>query len=199
MFTALNIDQVSQLDDFSFAESNGLFLDALALSPTNETALFGAAVTEIFLLEDNTDVRAVVEDWEAWLEDEPLTPSPLATLLGPAVTAIGDPVTLPLSFSTETAEQVARSGMVALELAGGPALVHAPPPSVEELQTVLRDVVRPALIEALGHLLAITNSSFTFTVTEAMQGELPIDADPLELDYTEILAMQANQRAKSVC
>ena len=76
-------------------------------------------------------------------------------------------------------------------LAGGPALTHAPPPSVEELQTVLRDVVRPALITALEHLSDITNSSFTFTVTPAMQGELPMDADPLELDYTEILALQA--------
>ena len=190
MFTGLNIDNVSQLDDFSFAESNTLFLEALAASPSDETASFGAAVTGIFLLEDNLDVRAVIEDWEAWLEDEP-SPSPVATLLGPAVTAIGDPITLPLSFSTETVEQVAHSRMVPLELAGGPARVHAPPPSVGELQTVLRDVVRPALIEAMGHLAAITNSSFTFTVTERMQGELPIDADPLELDYTEILVLQA--------
>ena len=190
MFIGLNIGDVSGLDDFSFEESNGLFLDALSASPTNETALFGAAVTGIFLLEDDADVRAVVEDWEAWLEDEPTAP-PVAMLLGPAVSVIGDPITLPLSFSTETAEQVARSGMVALALAGGPALVHAPPPSVEELQTVLRDVVRPALVTALEHLSDITNSSFTFTVTEAMQGELVNNADPLELDYTEILALQA--------
>ena len=190
MFTGLNIDSVSQLDDFSFAESNTLFLEALVASPSNETALFGAAVTGIFLLEDNTDVRAVVEDWDAWLEHDTIS-SPLATLLGPAVTAIGDPITLPLSFSTETAEQVVYSGIAAYELGGGPALVHDPPPSVAELQTVLRDVVRPALIEALGHLVAITSSSFTFTVTEAMQGELLIDADPLELDLTEILALQA--------
>ena len=190
MFTGLNIGDVSQLDDFSFAESNTLFLEALVASPSDETALLGAAVTGIFLLEDNSDVRAVIEDWDAWLEDEPII-SPVAMLLGPALTAIGDPITLPLSFSTETVEQIAQSGMVALELAGGPARVHAPPPSVEELQTVLRDVVRPALIEAMGHLLAITNSSFTFIVTERMQGDLPIDADPLELDYTEILALQA--------
>ena len=104
MFAALNINDVSQLDDFSFAESNGLFLDALSASPTDETALLGAAVTGIFVLEGNTDVRAVVDDWDAWLQDEPTSPSPLATLLGPAVRSIGDPVTLPLSFSTETAD-----------------------------------------------------------------------------------------------
>ena len=190
MFTALNIDEVSQLDDFSFAESNALFLEALSASASNDTASFGAAVTGIFLLEDNTDVRALVDDWDAWLEDDTI-PALVASLLGPAVTAIRDPITLPLGFSTGTIEQVTYSGMTAFEFAGGPALVHDPPPSVEELQTVLRDVVRPALIEALEHLVAITNSSFTFTVTPAMQGELEIDADPLELDYTEILALQA--------
>ena len=79
MFTGLNIDSVSQLDDFSFAESNSLFLQALSASPSNETALFGAAVTGIFLLEDNTDVRAVVEDWDAWLEDDTIS-SPLCTI-----------------------------------------------------------------------------------------------------------------------
>ncbi len=105
MFTGLNIDAVSGLDDFSFEESNGLFLAALSAAPTNETALFGAAMTGIFLLEDNTDVRALVDDLDAWLEEDE-TPSPIATLLGPALTAIRDPITLPLGFSTGTIEQV---------------------------------------------------------------------------------------------
>ena len=106
MFTGLNIDAVSGLDDFSFEESNGLFLAALSAAPTNETALFGAAVTGIFLLEDNADVRGLVDDWDAWLNDGP-NPSPVATLLGPAVTAIRDPITMPFGFSTGTIEQVA--------------------------------------------------------------------------------------------
>ena len=150
-------------------------------------------MTGIFLLEDNADVRGVVDDWDAWLEED-ATPSPVATLLGPALTAIRDPITLPLGFSTGTIEQVSYSGMAAFEFAGGAALTHDPPPSVAELQRVLGDVVQPALIDALEHLLDI-NSSFTFTVTEAMQGELEIDADPLELDYTEILTMQAGLQA----
>ncbi len=91
MFTGLNIDAVSGLDDFSFEESNGLFLAALSAAPTNETALFGAAMTGIFLLEDNADVRGVVDDWDAWLDDDDGPTDPVATLLGPALTAIRDP------------------------------------------------------------------------------------------------------------
>ena len=194
MFTGLNADSVAQLDEFSFAESNALFLEALTTSPSNDTASFGTAVTGIFLLEDNPDVRALVDDWDAWLDEDTIQGS-IASLLGPAIAAIRDPLTLPLGFSTETMEQVAYSGTVALELASGPARVQHAPPSLERHQTVLREVVRPALIAAVGHLFEITNSGFTFTVTEAMQGESPIDADPLELDYTEILAMQAGLKA----
>ena len=128
------------------------------------------------------------------MADDP-APSPVATLIGPAVTAIGSPTTLPLGFSTGTITQVAYSGLAAFDFARGPAMVHDPPPSVEELQAVLAEVVLPALLEAEEHLFEITNSSFTFTVTEKMQGELPIDADPLELDYTEILTMQAGVQA----
>ena len=194
-FSGLNVESVSQLDEFSFAESNALFLDALALSISEDvafptSALLGAAVTGIFLLEDDPDVRALVDDWQAWFEDDTI-PAPVATLVGPALTAIGDPITLPLGFSTGRVEQVAYSGMAAFELARGPALVHDPPPLFSEHQTVLRDVVRPVLIQALAYLLGITDSDFTFAVTPRMQGELPLDADTLELDYTEVLTMQA--------
>ena len=200
MFIGLNIDSVRQLDDFSFAESNALFLEALAMSPSEDvafpnTALLGAAVTGIFLLEDDPAVRAVAEDWEAWLHDE-FIETPVATLLGPALTAIGDPITLPLGFSTGTVEQVANSGVAMFGLAGGPILTHgAPAPSVAEAQTVLRDLVRPALTQALRYLVGIADKKYTFTVSPRMQGELPADANPLELDYTEILAMRASLQA----
>jgi len=190
----LQIDSVRQLDEFSFAESNALFLEALALSPSNDTASIGAAMTGIFLLEDNSRLRALADEVEAWAEDEG-TASPVAMLLAPAMAAIGDPMTLPLGFSTGTVQQVARSGMAAVELLVGPILTHGTPPSVVEAQTVLEEVVRPVLSQALAHLLGITNSDFTFTVTPRMQGEDPIDADPLELDYTEILTMQAGLEA----
>ena len=108
LFIGLNAEELSQLDDFSFAESNALFLNALALSPSDATALFGAAVTGIFLLEDNSRLRALADEVEAWAEDDS-TASPVAMLLGPAMTAIGDPMTLPLGFSTATIEQVAHS------------------------------------------------------------------------------------------
>ena len=186
--------RLGRLDEFSFAESNALFLEALALSPSENVpfptaALFGAAVTGIFLLEDNSRLRALADEVEAWVLDD--SASPVAMLLGPAMTAIGDPMTLPLGFSTGTVEQVAHSGMTAVELVGGPILVHGTPPSVMEAQAALEEVVRPVLSQALSHLLGITDSDFTFTVTPRMQGENPTDADPLELDYTEILTMQA--------
>lgn len=190
MFAALNIGGVSGLDDFSFGPANELFNQALTLSPSNDTASFGAAVTGIFMVEDDSDVRAVVEAWDAWLNDDVTTPPLAESLMAAAVASIRGPVSLPVSLSTRSLEQVAYSGEVAYELMSEP-LLSGPPPSTEGTQTVLSEVVRPALIAALGHLEDIGDESFTFTVTEAMQGEDEIDADPLELDFTEVLAIQA--------
>jgi hypothetical protein len=190
LFTALNISSVGGLDSFSFAESNSLFNQALGLSPSNDTASFGAAVTGVFLLEDNADLRALVEDFDAWLEED--TIQPLASVLvQPAIASVRDPLSLPLSFASAPLQDVARMGELAVQLTGGPALAHDPPPSVTELQDVLRQVVRPAMIEALDHLAEINSSGFVFTITERMQGEDPTFADPLELDMTEIFAIQA--------
>jgi len=82
-------------------------------------------------------------------------------------------------------------GELTVQLAGGPVLAHDPPPSITELQDLLRQVVRPAMIEALDHLAEINNSGFVFTITERMQGEDPTFANPLELDMTEVFAIQA--------
>ena len=192
LFAAVNIDVVADLDGLSFAESNSLFNQALAVSPSNDTASFGAAVTGIFLLEDNTDLRALIDDWDEYFDDAPIAPPIIPLILvGPAVAAVREPLTLPLGFSTETLEELAFSGKLAVALTTGPMTTHVAPPSIGQLQAVLREVVRPVMLEALDHLLDITNTAFVFTITEAMQGEAPIDADPLELDFTEILALQA--------
>lgn len=190
MFAALNIGSVAGLDDFSFEPANSLFAQALLMSPSNDTAAFGVAVTTVFMLEDDSQVRGLVEDWDAWLEEDTIPPL-LQTLIKPALEIGWEPATLPLGFSTSTVEQIAYSGVVVQQLANAPLLAHDPPPDVTEMQTVLRDVVRPAMIDALAALAEINSAGFVFTLTEAMQGEDALNADPLELDYTEVLALRA--------
>ncbi|MDX1744484.1 MAG: hypothetical protein R3324_00985 [Halobacteriales archaeon] len=196
MFAALNIDSVEQLDDISFAEAHGLFKDALALSPSNDTAAFGAAVTRIFLLEDDGDIRRLIDEWDAWLHDDVTATAPstlVQSLVGPAVASIPDPMGLPLSLGTGTLRDVTYGSMEAIAdgLFEAAELTHGPPPSIEALQTALGEVVAPALLEALQLIAEIDDVDFVFVVTEAMQGETEVDADPLELDFTEVLAMEA--------
>jgi hypothetical protein len=190
LLVALNIDGVAGLDDFSFEPAHSLFVEALALSPSNDTASFGAGITTIFMLEDDSRVRAIAEDLDAWLEEDAISPL-LQTLLRPAAGTLLTPGSLPLGFSTTQVEQVAYSGLSVAGLTDVPLPSDDPPPSITEAQAVLREVVRPALIEALDDLAEIENPDFTFTVTEAMQGESEAEADPLELDFTEILALRA--------
>ena len=198
LFTAVNIDSVSGLDDFSMAAAHSLFDQALAAAPSNDTAAFGAAATALFLLEDDARIRGLLEDWDNWVGldfgDDPTGPtppmSPAVGLLAPAMQAIRQPFGFQPTLSADVLEGVVYGGASAVGLARAPAL-SGPPPSLTEHQSVLQDVVSPAVLEAAALMAELTNPSFTFTITEQMQGELPVDADPLELDFTEIYGIKA--------
>jgi len=192
MYATLNISDLPDLDTISFAMANSLFDQALAAAPSNDTAAFGVAVTTIFMLEDDPGMRAAADQWKAWVEEGPDPVGPMPTLFAPATPLTWGRTTLPLEVSGVDVLRLARSGLAATELARAPTEVAlAPPPSITAHQALLSNVVAPTLRDALDALLQITDAGFVFTVTPAMQGELPINADPLELDYTEVLAIQA--------
>ena len=65
------------------------------------------------------------------------------------------------------------------------------PPTLAEHQDLIRDIVVPAVADALTVLNTIVSPTFTFAVTERMQGENPGEADVLELDMTEVLTLRA--------
>lgn len=192
MFTALNAESVADLDDVSFAHVNQLFHDALDLSPSNDTAAFGAAVTGIFLLEDDPQLRQIADEWEAWLEEDDAPPIiPLTRIAGVPASLRWGRATLPLELPLADMEGLARAGLVASDLARAPLGARVDPPDISGYREVLLDVVVPALAEAAELLEEIESSAFVFTVTEAMQGEMENEAEVLELDLTEVLILRA--------
>jgi hypothetical protein len=64
------------------------------------------------------------------------------------------------------------------------------PPTPEEHQDLLDRIVEPALTAALQALNSVDSPDFSFTITERMQGESSVEADPLELDLTEIYGLR---------
>ncbi|MCI0347552.1 MAG: hypothetical protein L0221_19295, partial [Chloroflexi bacterium] len=73
------------------------------------------------------------------------------------------------------------------DLTGGAAPF---PPTLDAMQAVVRDVVRPALVDAQAALSTVVDPAFTFTITPEMQGDLPADGEFREWDFTEVLALR---------
>ena len=69
------------------------------------------------------------------------------------------------------------------------------PPTLAEMQTVLRDVVLPALQTSLAAVETMDDPNFLFIVTDRMQGRSAPSTDPdevpREIDYTDVLFLKA--------
>lgn len=190
LFATINAQSVSDFDLISFDEAHSLFSQALEQSPTNPTAAFGVAITTIFVLENDPEIRALAEEWEAWLEAENQSPM-VRTLMAAPTPLRWERTELPLDLSGTDVRRLVEVGRVAHDITTVSASSHGAPPSVVRHQTVLGDVVLPALESALAAIEQVDDPGFVFTVTERMQGEDPALAEPLELDHTEVLVLRA--------
>jgi hypothetical protein len=194
MFAAANVGSVSDLDDVSFEEAHTLFTQALASAPTNHTAAFGVAVTTVFRLEDDAEVRSLAEEWEAWSEDVPV--ESLDLFVAPPTPLRWGRAQLPLDLAGADVRRLASAGGLAVrQLMELTSLTDATVPSLAQSQDVLLRVVRPAVEAALAALARIDDAAFVFIVTPRMQGEDATTADSLQLDHTEVLVLRASLEA----
>ncbi len=190
LYVAVNIGEVAALDDFTFATARDLFEDAYTADPTNETAALGLAMTTIFVLEDDPVLRATADDWESWLDSH--DPDDLIS-----VSALVDPspllwnrATLPTDFGASALLRATRAETLTDIVLPSSRVVDFPP-TLAEHQDLIRDIVIPAVADALTVLSTIDSPTFTFAITERMQGENPGEADVLELDMTEVFTLRA--------
>ncbi len=191
LYAALNeLDNVSDLDGLTFEPTRVLFEEAYGQDPSNEVAALGLAMATIFVLEDNPQLRAAVDDWEVWLENhdelEDIAKAPAR--LGAATPFFWGRATLPTDITGGALQNAAGLGLARGLLT--PATDGDYPPTIAEHQAVLRDVIVPALEAALTPLATVDDPNFVFVITPRMQGEDPAEADSLELDLTEVFAIR---------
>ncbi|MGD2067298.1 MAG: hypothetical protein PVI57_01335 [Gemmatimonadota bacterium] len=194
LFRILNdIDEVGDLDDLTFEPARTLYEEALALDPENQVAAFGLAITTVFVLEDDPDLRAAADAWDAWLETNEIEDLNGVSAMAASGAVRWARASLPLDpTGTRLGALVTRGRLVRALIAAEPTShLEGFPPTPAEHQALLRDVVEPALVAAADLLAEIDDPDFTFEVTPEMQGEPPEEADPLELDRTEVLVLQA--------
>jgi TolB protein len=147
----------------------------------------------VFALEDDPDLRAAADAWETWLDAHDLD-----ELNGVGALATPGPMlwrraSLPLDPTGATLRGLVTDGRVirSLIVAEAGSAHQEFPPTPAEHQALLQTIVEPALEAAIDALHRVDDSAFTFEVTPAMQGENEGEADPLELDRTEVLVLQA--------
>lgn len=189
LYVAINeTGNVGDVETYSFAPARDLFRQALNLNPQNQHAALGLAMCSVFVMEDDPELVQLAKDWETWGNSQ--KPGPHLTELTRAF--VWPRASIPLDLSGRMLDRF-RSPQTLLAAAVPAAAGDPPTPAAH--QSVLRNVVEPALEEALSALASVTDPAFTFTVTPRMQGETETEADPLELDLTEIHVFRAGLEA----
>lgn len=194
LFAAINALQngtVDDLDQFSFEATRQFFQQAVDEDPTNETAQFGLAITTIFVMEDHSEIRDLADRWDVWLQTHSIDDLSGIDLLGAADPFFWPRASLPLDMRGLPLGRLTDFDQMRRVLIPQQTALQEFPPTLSEHQNLLRDVIQPELVGALTALNAIESPQFVFIITERMQGETPAEADPLELDLTEILALRA--------
>jgi hypothetical protein len=171
----------SDIDYRPAFDAYGCVFSANPTGPDALHARLGLAVLGLTTITTDTEVNAAFDEWAAYLSSHtpfevPTGPAPLGVRMGLSSgrLALGLPFRLvPISLIADS-----RAALVTAD------------PQLARVQAILRDRVIPKLDAAIVHLDAIAATpSFTFIVSPAMQGDP--NADPVEVDVTDILAMRA--------
>jgi hypothetical protein len=172
----------SRPSDLDFRAASQLYQDALACDGTNADANLGGALVGLLDLTSDPEVYAAFDEWKTYLESH----TPFAV-----PTARSRPLGVPLAFAGGSSSlrlpfELAPWSVLAL----APMRMSADDPQISRVQAIFETRVLPRLTLALTRLgVVAARPGYTFTVTPRMQGDE--DADPVEIDHSDILALRA--------
>lgn len=175
-----------------FSEANDLFKETMNAAKDSQrlrTAYLGAAMTEILRLNEDKEIKELVERFQNYMDT--------ATIFRKSSANAGRKVThrraenpLVFHFSPYSGTLSSSHSQTAQRLKPMIKVALANPPLISEVQSVIRRKVIPAINYAIGNLVFVQQDpNYFFKVSPMMQGSM--DADTLEMDMTEIKAMHA--------
>lgn len=187
LFQTANIEDYTNLDDINFAAANSDFRSAVGANPNDLTANLGAAITEILKVNVEREVRDIRDGYIDYVDTSSLFQK---TSFGKMHRRdIPTPLDLPVHplrprMDVRDDEVFKKVSLMARVSANNP-------PLASEVQKVITDKVIPALDYAIARLEVVeSDPTYVFVVTPKMQGDF--DADPRELDMTEIRAFHSS-------
>jgi len=182
LYALVNGPEPESIQDINFSVPYGLYSSAFSKDPANFDANFGMGLTGIFMITQEQQLNDAFEEWQSYLE----TGEPFQVPLGSQNRSgldIGFPTSL-RSYSIHT-EDLAKT------IVGTHKIALSDAPKISTIQNVFESSLLPKLTAALSKLDYVDdNPQYVFTVTPKMQGDL--FADPLEIDLTEIYALQVS-------
>jgi hypothetical protein len=181
LYAMINSDGSELMQDIDFSDPFVLYTSAFSKDPANQDANFGLALTGMFMMTLEQQVNDAFEEWQSYLEGN----EPFQVPLGQSASGLnlGFPTSLN-SFSIHNID-------LAKSIVGMHRIALIDAPKISTIQNIFEIFLLPKLNDALSKLDFIDdNPQYVFTVTPKMQGDLM--ADPLELDLTEIYALQVS-------
>ena len=169
----LSINSSNDLDAITFAKANSLYKDAVKANPNNPEANFGAALTEMFGTYADPDIRDAVKRWENF------TPNQNTSLQ-----------LLRFNIPTGTKDMTVPTAALARNLFKMMQLATTDPPTISQMQALLRDKFLPRIDYAIARLTIVEqNQSYRMKITGRMMGDPNLS--PVYLDLTEVYIMDA--------
>ena len=168
------------IQDKDFTAAEKLYKDAVAADPNNPTANFGAAFTHILATFADTAIKNAINRWE----DNPVGP-------GEPVVPIGSQNSL-LHFGipTGTKEMSIPTKVLGTNLVKIIRTATSDPPTIAEMQNLLRDRLLPRIDYALARLAVVEqHPDFELRISGKMQGD--VGKKDVYLDLTEVFVMDA--------
>ena len=159
------------LDTKDFTKAEQLYTDALAADPTNTTANFGAAFAKVLNVNGDAQVKDMINRWKAW------DPGFQSSLLNFGIPKGTKDMNVPI---TTLGKNLVKIFQVAT----------TDPPTIAEMQVVIRDRILPRIDYAIARLAVVEqHQDFEMKISGKMQGS-PGQKD-LYLDLTEVYVMDA--------
>jgi len=159
------------LDTKDFTKAEQLYTEAVTADPSNATANFGAAFAKVLNVNGDAQVKDMMNRWKAW---DPGFQSPLLKFGIPKGTA---DMNLPITSLGKNLVKIFK-------------VATTDPPTITEMQAVIRDRILPRIDYAIARLAIVEqHPEFELKITGKMQGS-PGQKD-LYLDLTEVYVMDA--------
>jgi len=181
MNTMLNAepDSVQQmLDLMDFSEPFGLYSSAVAHDPGNPDANFGVAFTGFLMISQDQALQDMLLNWENYFNaNEPFAVNETVARRGYGMPFTVDGIMIPIAPMVELPLSMAKMSLDYV-------------PQFSEFQAIVAGSFLPVIQQSIAALEEVDDDpTYVFEVSPSMQGDA--EADPIELDMTEIYLIEA--------